>query len=217
MTLINSPRRTEWRSILKRQRTFNKSRKFDFPPEVNLPDQPNLEVIMETKLVGVIISDDLKWQKNTDYICQRARTKLWTLRRLKKLNFDLFHILDVYTKEVRSLLELAVPVWHSGLTRLQSAQIERVQKTAFHIILGDEYSGYDFACILLWMETLEQRRLRLCIKFTNTWAKPSKVKEIICRTNCFRKSALPYLSSLLNSTWQHLRTFKRVISVFHGN
>ena len=173
---------------------------------------------METKLVGVIISDDLKWQKNTDYICQRARTKLWTLRRLKKLNFDLFHILDVYTKEVRSLLELAVPVWHSGLTRLQSAQIERVQKTAFHIILGDEYSGYDFACILLGMETLEQRRLKLCIKFakkdlksqktmfiktkktTNTRAKPSKVKEIICRTNRFRKSALPYLSSLLNST-----------------
>ena len=90
--------------------SFNKSRNFDFPPEVNLPDQPNLEVITETKLVGVIISDDLKWQRNTDYISQRARTKLWTLRRLKKLNFDLLHILDVYTKEVRSLLELAVPV-----------------------------------------------------------------------------------------------------------
>ena len=96
-----------------------------------------LDVITETKLVGVIISDDLKWQRNTDYICQRARTKLLTLRRLMKLNFYLLHILDVYTKEVRSLLELAVPVWHSGLNKLQSAQIERVQKTAFRIILGD--------------------------------------------------------------------------------
>ena len=47
---------------------FNKSRKLDFPPEVNFPDSQFLEVISETKLVGVIISDDLKWQKNTDYI-----------------------------------------------------------------------------------------------------------------------------------------------------
>jgi hypothetical protein len=68
-------------------------------------------------LVGVIISDDLRWLKNTDYFCQKATQKLWTLRRLKKFNLDIFKIFDVYSKEVRSLLELAVPVWHSGLTK----------------------------------------------------------------------------------------------------
>ena len=115
--------------------SFNKSWKFDYPPEVHFSNKEHLEVITEIKLVGVIISDDLKWQKSTDYICQRARGKLWTLRRMKKMNLDQAHIFDVFTKEVRSLLELAVPVWHSGLTKHQAAQIERGQKTALRIIL----------------------------------------------------------------------------------
>ena len=83
--------------------TFNKSRKLDYPPEVNFPDSQFLEVISETKLVGVIISNDLKWQKNTDYICQKARLRLWTLRRMRRLQFDTPHLVDVYIKEVRSL------------------------------------------------------------------------------------------------------------------
>ena len=49
---------------------------------------------------------------------------------------------DVYTKEVRSILELAVPVWHSDLTRKQCADIERIQKVAFAIILGSKYQNY---------------------------------------------------------------------------
>ena len=94
------------------------------------------------KLVGVILSEDLRWHKNTDYICQKANQKLWTLRRFKKLNLDSFKFFEVYTKEVRSLLELAVPVWPSGLTKHQSAQIERIQKAALNIILDDSYISY---------------------------------------------------------------------------
>ena len=98
--------------------TFNKSKKFDFPPEVHFANNQLLEVISETKLVGVIISNDLKWKKNTDYVCQKARTKLWTLRRLRKMSFDVSHLLDVYVKEIRPLLELAVPGWNSSLTKI---------------------------------------------------------------------------------------------------
>ena len=32
-------------------------------------------------------------------------------------NFSDFDLFDVYQKEVRSLLEYAIPVWHSGPTR----------------------------------------------------------------------------------------------------
>ena len=44
------------------------------------------------------------------------------------MDMDIFTIFDVYTKEVRSILELAVPVWHSGLTRVQTKDIERIQR-----------------------------------------------------------------------------------------
>jgi hypothetical protein len=196
--------------------SFNKSRKFDFPPEVQFSDDQKLSVISEMKLVGVIISDNLKWQKNTDYICLKASQKLWTLRRMKKLKLDMFKIFDVYTKEVRSLLELAVPVWHSGLTKQQSKQIEKIQKAAFHIILEENYTTYEVACTLLGVEPLEYRRVQLCINFAkkdikrdttiftktiklaNTRRQPTTVKEIKCRTQRYENSSLPYLSKLLN-------------------
>ena len=79
-------------------------------------------------------------------------------------------ILDVYLKEIRSVLELAVPAWHSGLTKKQSADTERVQRVSVSIILTDcktglcEYS-YNMALVILDIEPLEVRREQLCKTF----------------------------------------------------
>ena len=78
---------------------------------------------------------------------------------------DSLSLFDVYTKEVRSILELAVPVWHSGLTKLQGLDIERIQKVSFKIILGTQYTTYSRACELLSTESLQDRRIKLCHKF----------------------------------------------------
>ena len=195
---------------------FNKSRKWDFPPEVKFSDNSNIEYISETKLVGVILTDDMKWRKNTLYICQKARGKLWLLRRLVGLKFNIYKMFDVYCKEVRSILELAVPVWHSGLTVKQSNDVERIQKVAFKVILQDNYSTYKEACETFETPTLEQRREILCLKFArknmksdkplfkvsktfvNTRSKRSIVQEYKCRTSRFERSSLPYLAKLLN-------------------
>ena len=67
---------------------FNKSRKWDFPPEIRFNDGTLLDVISETKLVGVMITDNLSWHKNTLYICQKARQKLWILRRMINLGLS---------------------------------------------------------------------------------------------------------------------------------
>ena len=82
-----------------------------------------------------------------------------------KLDLDTYLLFDAYIKEVRSILELAVPVWHSSLTRKQSLDIERVQKVAFRIILGPLYISYKQACQYLCTKTLEERRTKLCLKF----------------------------------------------------
>ena len=47
------------------------------------------------------------------------------------------------------MLELAVPVWQAGLTLQEINQIERVQRTALYIILGDKYYNYKNALDLL--------------------------------------------------------------------
>ena len=196
--------------------SFNKSRKYDYPPELKLSDGELLDVVTDVRLVGVIVDQTLSWQKNTDYICHKATQKLWVIRRLKKYNLTISALLDVYIKEIRSLLEHAVPVWHSGLTRKQSAQIEKVQKNAFKIILEKSYIDYETACTLLSVEPLEFRREELCIKFakkdikkvntlfrkvevvTKTRAQPKLVHEYSCRTRRYQNSSMPFLSRLLN-------------------
>ena len=140
------------------------------------------------------------------------------LRNLKKLGASIPELVDIYSKQCRSIIELAVPVWHSGLTKSESKQIENVQKTAFKIILGPNYINYEVACTLLNAEPLELRRIQLCLKFskqdlkkettifmknkqfTQTRTKAKIVMEQQCRTNRFKKSSIPYLSKLLNDS-----------------
>ena len=95
----------------------------------------------------------------------RKPDEMSLLRRLLKFDLDIYKLFDVYTKEIRSLLELAVPVWHSGLTRDQKAHIERIQKVAMQIILQDKFINYQLACNTFSADTLENRRTNLCTTF----------------------------------------------------
>ena len=203
---------------------FNFSRNYDFPPELVISGfNDQLEVIRETKLLGIILTDDLKWAANTEYICKKAYKKMWSLRRMKKLDLEPLVILDVYIKEIRSVMELAVPAWHSGLTVKQSADIERVQRVAVHIILSDCNTGksdftYCLGLVTLNLEPLSVRREKLCHTFARKTLKSrhsdifqtnknqhdtrSKVKFTEHKSNttrCF-KSPVNYLTRLLNET-----------------
>ena len=64
---------------------------------------------------------------------------MWVLRRLKKLGASQADLIEVYSKQIRSLAEFAVPVWNSSLTGEDVVKLERLQKIAFHIILGEDY------------------------------------------------------------------------------
>ena len=62
---------------------FNKSRTTDFPPEFSFRNGQNLEVVEETRLLGVVLTSDLRWDANTRSVCSRAMAKMWLLRRMK--------------------------------------------------------------------------------------------------------------------------------------
>ena len=66
--------------------TFNFSRSQDFPPELVISGfNDQIEVIFETKLLGIILTNDLKWAGNTEYICKKAYKNMWKIRRMKNL------------------------------------------------------------------------------------------------------------------------------------
>ena len=194
---------------------FNTSKKRDLQPEISGEAGYCLDVEEEIKLLGVKITSDLKWHANTQLICAKGYAKLWMIRNLKKLGACTDDLLDVYSKHCRSVLELAVPAWSPGLTVSDSNQIERVQKSAFAIILGDGYKSYSTALRELKMDTLENRRTTLCLKFAkksyrsdkfNKWFSESdsemRLDEVKTMTSRYWKSPLPYLTDLLNNELQ---------------
>ena len=196
---------------------FNPCRSRDFMPDFKL-DGAELELVEETKLLGVIIRSDLSWVSNTEYMIKRANKKLWCLRRLKKLGADGEDLKDVYIKQIRSILEFAVPVWHGSITGDERLQLERVQKSALHIILGDQYVSYRLALKEMALETLFERRRKLCLKFAkksakspkfSKWFKPTinkasarhpkpKYCEVFTRLRRYETSPISFLTKLLN-------------------
>ena len=195
---------------------FTKSRTKAFPSEIKISDE-FLEVKQKMKILGVILTSDLRWEANTEHICKKAYKNMWILRRMKSLNMDEFTILDYYFKEVRVHVELAVPVWHSGLTAKQSSDIERVQRVALSIVLGRADMSYSRTCTLLGVKPLYIRRRELCDRFSVKTASPKcrhtelfqeqnscyntrseNFREHLCRTSRFYKSALPFLTRSLN-------------------
>ena len=161
----------------------------------------------------------MSWVDNTEYIVTRCNKKLWILRRLKELGASQDDLLDIYNKQVRSILEFAVPVWHSSITQEERLDIERIQKSACNIILGDQYQSYTSALKSMCMDTLFNRRTKLCKKFARKSVKSSKFSnwfkvnkkisitrnkqekycKVYSRTVRFDKSPLSYLTSILNS------------------
>ena len=126
--------------------------------------------------------------------------------------------MDLYTKQVRSVLELAVPAWHGGIHQAERIQIERIQKSACHIILGDKYESYKLALRALDLEPLQSRRDKLSLNFALKseksdkflkWFKPATYpqdtrqdKLKYCKVNAkhsrFMKSPISFLTNLLN-------------------
>ena len=97
--------------------------------------------------------------------------------------------------------------------------IERVQKSELYITLGDDYCSYVSALKEMNMETLFERRRKLCLKFAkkslkspkfSNWFKvnekqfnsrstPPKYCEVYSRCKRYEMSPISYLTKLLNN------------------
>ena len=197
---------------------FNPGVARDFFPRFTF-NSNELEVVEEFKLLVVVIRSDLSWHANTDYMVGRAYKKIWCLKRLKQLGAKPSDLMDVYIKQIRCLLEFAVTVWHPSLTNEDRLKIERVQKAALYVIMGQEYRSYRTALKHFQLETLFLRRNKLCKTFAikslkdkkfSKWFKPNQKRvytrylspkfcEVYYRTERFRKSPISYLTNILNN------------------
>ena len=157
--------------------SFNTSRKYDFLPKLTIGGE-QLEVVDQTKLLGVMISNDLRWNHHIEYIVKKARKRFWYLRRLSILGASTGTLMDIYHSTTRCLMEDTAPVFAGALTKTNCEDLEDVQKGAFKIILRGNYRDYGYALEMLDQETLEVRRKAISLKFAKKNHKHPKMKHL---------------------------------------
>ena len=55
---------------------FNAAKKTDFEPLVPIPNGDDIEYVTETKILGMILTEDLKTFKNTKYMVDKAYKRM---------------------------------------------------------------------------------------------------------------------------------------------
>jgi hypothetical protein len=92
--------------------------------------------------LGLIVTDNLRWDNNTREIVNRANKRLGMVKRCVGCNTNMNVRLHCYTALVRPILEYASVVWYCDNKQLMM-QIESVQRRATKYILNDYYATYE--------------------------------------------------------------------------
>ena len=86
-----------------------------------------IEVVPQAKLLGLTISNDLKWNSHVKNICKKASTRLYFLRQLKRANVPSKNLLLFYVTCIHPVVEYLCKVfhnslWHTYLTTLKDSK-----------------------------------------------------------------------------------------------
>ena len=133
-------------------------------------NETNIERVESFKLLGVYFSSDLSWSTHVDYIVSKAARRLFVICQLVRAGISKCDIVLVYCSLVRSILEYACPVWHCGLKKSQSLEIEAVQKRCLRILYPD--LSYANALSITGLERLDERRESIVRKLFNQAKNP---------------------------------------------
>ena len=158
-------------------------------------------------------------QGKEDFVRQSNR-RMSFLHKASKFTNNSNDLKKIYMLQVRSKLEKSAVLWHSSLSKKNRNDLERVQKSALRLILGNKYTSYSEALKLLNIETLEDRRKLLCLKFAKNCLKVDKLRKMFPKsstmhgmskrnlefynvnrtlTERYLNSAIPQMQRILNS------------------
>ena len=89
---------------------FNFTDKYQFTTRLSLKDK-TVEVINQTKLLGTVVTDDLKWDKNTAHIVKNANARMALLRKVTEFSQNKDELKNIYMLYIRSQIEQSCVVY----------------------------------------------------------------------------------------------------------
>ena len=87
---------------------FNKNKQFSTRLVLN---GKKIETVNEIKLLGTIITNNLKWDKNTKLLVKRAYSRMEILRQMSKFTNSVKDKVQIYKAYIRSVIEQSSVVW----------------------------------------------------------------------------------------------------------
>ena len=124
-----------------------------------------LERLNVTKVLGVWISEDGSWAKNTQEILKKGYSRVSFLTKLKYAGEQVEDLLELYQLFIRGCTEHCAVAFHSSLTQNEIKSLERLQSTCLRIILQENYVSYSSALEMTGLQTLYDRREERCLNY----------------------------------------------------
>ncbi len=100
-------------------------------------DKTPVERVNSFKFLCVHITEDLTWSAHTDAVLKKAHHRLFFLRRLRKFGTSPSILRSFYTCTVESILTGCITAWFGNSTAGNRKALQRVVRTARHIVGGE--------------------------------------------------------------------------------
>jgi len=149
------------------------------PPALQLNGQP-IEQVTSYKLLGLHVTEKLRWSEHVSAICSKAAQRLHFLKQLKRAAMSPSDLVYYYQSVIRPVVEYACVVWHSSITKKQSELIERIQHRAAKIIFGHDTD----ALKALALPSLSDRRELLTKEFFVSLLRPNSCLHHLIPAEC---------------------------------
>ena len=92
------------------------------------------------KVLGFYFGTEPNVHINMKEVQRKFKSRLWSLRHLKKNGFTEADLVKVYKTMIRPVAEYCSSVYHALITRSDTLELERIQMQALKIIFGWRYS-----------------------------------------------------------------------------
>ncbi len=164
-------------------------------------DKTPVERVSSFKFLGVHITEDLTWSAHTDAVLKKAHQRLFFLRRLRKFGTSPRILRSFYTCTVESILTGCITAWYGNSTASNRRALQRVVRTARHIVGGELPSLQD---IYTRRCTRKARRIikdssHPSHRLLSLLPSGRRFRSIRSRTSRLRDSFFPQAIRLMNS------------------
>jgi len=167
------------------------------PLPVSLSGKP-VERVTALKLLGVHVTNNLKWSQHVDTITSKAASRLHFVKQLKRSGAGRDDLLSFFRTVIRPVLEYACPVWHPSLTAAQTKSLESLQRRAMRIVFDDD--DYTVSLIRAGLDTLETRREQLTERFF--------MRSVLPETSCLHYLLPDKRDVSVTDRLRHAKTFQ---------